>query len=219
MWLALAILAGAWGPSEPMDADRLEALVEQARSGCSQAAGDVYTALARRVYRSVRPLCQSSAETEDLVQDTFVRAFGSLHRYRARPGKGFTAWLMTLAFNLARQRRSRDGNRRRLSERRLVEPEASDGSLSPEALAQRAEGRERLLSALESLSDRDREIVCLRYGAELEAVEVGELCNTSAANVRKVCERQRQRLVLCLQASAPGAAGLVDNVREDMHER
>jgi RNA polymerase sigma factor (sigma-70 family) len=114
---------------------------------------------------------------------------------------------------------SRDGNRRRLSERRQVEPEASDESLSPEALAQRAEVRERLLSALESLSDRDREIVCLRYGAQLEAVEVAELCNTSAANVRKVCERQRQRLVLCLQASAPGAAGQVDNVREDMHER
>ena len=58
-----------------------------------------------------------------------------------------------------------------------------------------AEARGRLLRALEALPKRDREVLSLRYGADLEASEVAAACALSAANVRKICERQRRRLL------------------------
>jgi RNA polymerase sigma-B factor len=51
-----------------------------------------------------------------------------------------------------------------------------------------------LLQALAGLDQRERELLSLRYGAELSAREIGELVQLEAANVRKILERTRSRL-------------------------
>ncbi len=60
--------------------------------------------------------------------------------------------------------------------------------------------KQALLKALAELPERDRKIVCLRYGAELSAEEVEEVTHVSAANVRKICERQRKALLERLES-------------------
>src|SRR5262249_5103927 len=57
-------------------------------------------------------------------------------------------------------------------------------------------GRQRaaLLQALAELEPRDREIVSLRYGSDLNATEIAAQVGMEAANVRKIPERSRARL-------------------------
>jgi RNA polymerase sigma factor (sigma-70 family) len=51
-----------------------------------------------------------------------------------------------------------------------------------------------LLRALAELTPREREIVSLRYGAELDAAEIASRLKLEPANVRKILERVRARL-------------------------
>jgi RNA polymerase sigma factor (sigma-70 family) len=56
------------------------------------------------------------------------------------------------------------------------------------------------LNALGELSRRERDIVSLRYGAELSANEIANIVTLEPANVRKVLERTRARLGAQIEA-------------------
>jgi RNA polymerase sigma-B factor len=58
----------------------------------------------------------------------------------------------------------------------------------------RARQRRALLLALAELPDRDRAIVSLRYGAELDASEIAATVGVEPATIRKILERARTRL-------------------------
>jgi RNA polymerase sigma-70 factor (ECF subfamily) len=204
VYLLFAILSGHLGPAPELPEAEVLALVRRARGGDTEAMAALYAAHVHRVFRAVRALCKSEAEAEDVVQDAFIKAFASLGSYQARPNRRFLAWLSTIALNAARNRLTRGARRRVLAEedaaRDVKEPPAT-----PEDRMLRAEDRARLLGALAELSTRDREVVSLRYGAALEAAEVAELCGLSAANVRKICERCRGRLLASLDDDGPEA--------------
>lgn len=205
MFLVFAFLAGALTGAalDARDETAIQRLVSAARQGDRAALERLYRLHVARVYRAVRPLCASDADAEDVVQETFVRAFAALERYRQRPGSRFASWLVTIAVNTKR-RRARSG--RRLDP---VEPDALATLATPEAASvhdalgealDRARLGRELLRALSELSERDRLSLTLRYGAELSASEVAEICEISEAHVRKICERQRRRLLERLRA-------------------
>jgi RNA polymerase sigma factor (sigma-70 family) len=58
----------------------------------------------------------------------------------------------------------------------------------------RARQRHVLLIALAELPERERTIVSLRYGAELNATEIGDTLGLEPAAVRKLLERARTKL-------------------------
>jgi RNA polymerase sigma-70 factor, ECF subfamily len=187
------------GVAEAPAESEVQELVRRAQEGKRAAATALYRLHVRRVFRTVRPLCSSAAEAEEVVQDAFVKAFtrGALERYRPRSGARFISWLLTIALNTARKR-ARSAARRfvptaqeeleRLGDRGL---ERDDADLDQARAAQ-----ERVLVvALAELEPRDREVLTLRYAAGLSASEVGELCGLGEANVRKLCQRRREQVL------------------------
>jgi RNA polymerase sigma-70 factor (ECF subfamily) len=183
--------------SGAVDEEEVLRLVRAVGRGDRPAARRLHGLYVTKVYRVARPLCESDAEAEDVVQDTFVRAFAQIHGFAPRPDARFAAWLCTIALNCARKRRR---NARRVDtlapDQMAALRDASD--VSPEEpgdAVDRARRRDALLAALAELPARDRDIVTLRYGADLSAAEVAAACNVSEANVRKICERQRRNLL------------------------
>jgi RNA polymerase sigma-70 factor (ECF subfamily) len=196
-------LVGSGEPLEDVAEAEVQELVRAARAGDAGAASRLYGVMVVPVYRATRPLCSSDADAEDVVQEAFVKAFAALDRYVPRPGTRFLGWLLTIALNDARKQVARDRRRRRIVTSE-GETRREEHGPTPERDVLERQQKQRLLSALAELSERDRQIVSLRYGAGLEADEVAALCETSAANVRKVCERQRKRLLTLLsEPSAP----------------
>lgn len=180
------------------DEEQVQRLVALARQGDEVAARRLYRMFATRVFRAVRPLATSDADAEDVVQDTFVKALGSLHRYQRQAGKRFVAWLMTIALNTARKQARRQQRWRPLSEERgTAQPGGgSDAERDPLGAAlDRQRLATVLLEALQTLPERERQILLLRYGAELTATEVSQLVGEAPATVRKICERQRRKLL------------------------
>jgi RNA polymerase sigma-70 factor (ECF subfamily) len=198
--LALAFSAlGSPAPEALVSATEgdVQAWIAAALRGDAAGARSLYAAYVGRVYRTVRPLCADDAEAEDVTQDAFAKALEALDRYAPREGTPFFAWLSTIALNVARKSRRRRARTRPtepLTLEALAEPGESgleDESLEP---LDRATLREALLRALETLEPREREIISLRYGGELDAKEIGALLGESHANVRKIEQRARQAL-------------------------
>lgn len=195
--LVFALLLGG-DPASERSEEEVQALVAAVRGGDRDAAQSLYVLYAARLFRAVRPLCFSDAEAEDMVQDTFVKALTALDRYQPRPGIRFVAWLSTVALNTTRKRA-----RRRRFEIPTEPKERSAGSEADTvAEADRKRLRKALLEALERLPERDRQVIALRYGAELSAPEVAEIVGVSAASVRKICERRRAELLARLRQRA-----------------
>jgi RNA polymerase sigma-70 factor (ECF subfamily) len=209
LFLLFALLSSS--PGEPPDEAEVQKNVSAARRGDRAALARLYRWHVARVSRVVRPFARDDADAEDLVQETFVRAFSALDRYEPRAGARFVSWLCTVARNSA------DKRRRKLSRAVPVAPERFDesehGGRDAETALEHSDLARALLTALAEVSERDRWVLCLRYGGELEVQEVAALTGQSAANVRKICERQRGRVLARLRE-----LGFADAEPNDMAE-
>jgi len=152
--------------------------------------GALYERYADRLYRYALQRCATPEEADDVVSDTMLAALETLERYDPRRGS-FAAWLFTIAARRAAdQHRGRARFRRALSRRRHDPPPADETS---EAVLRRADYHA-VRAGLAQLSDADRELLLLRYAAELTAREIGEILHITEANVRVRLQRARQRL-------------------------
>ncbi len=186
---ALSTLFGA--DLEPLEEPAVLALVEQARGGDRAARQRLYRQHVNRVFRTVRGLLRTDAEAEDVTQDAMLTALTSLGRYSPRSGTPFAAWLTAIAVNTARRR-----FRRRRPELTASGdlPDVPAADADPGDDVDSARQRAALLRAVAELEPREREIVSLRYGAELNAAEIAAQLRLEPGNVRKILERVRARL-------------------------
>jgi RNA polymerase sigma-70 factor (ECF subfamily) len=190
----LGLLFAALGFVEtaaPLDEDALADVIARARAGDSGARRTLYEQHVGRVYRTVRGILRSDADAEDATQDAMLAILTSLHTYRPRPGARFAAWVGTIAVNTARRRFRR--HRPELTPSGEL-PDVPAAGSDPADDLDRARQRQALLTALGELPERERLVVSLRYGAELDATEIGASVGMQPAAVRKLLERARTRL-------------------------
>lgn len=155
---------------------------------------DAYDEQVWRVYGffAYRVGCREDAE--DLTQQTFERALRAWARFdpeRAPLG----VWLMAIARNLLVDHYRGDGARPRhepleaVGEERLgSETPAPDLGIDPD-----------LAEALATLSPRGREVIALRFGADLSGPEIAALSGLSLANVQQILSRSLRRLRAALE--------------------
>jgi len=187
------------GEVQALDEDAVLQLVERARAGDRAARQRLYRQHVARVFRTVRGMLRSNTEAEDVTQDAMLNVLTSLHRYSPRSGTRFAAWVTAIAVNTAR-RRFRRKRPELTATGELPDVADPDGDLGDGL--DRARQRAALLRALAELEPREREIVSLRYGAELNATEIAAQLKLDAANVRKILERLRARLGERVEARA-----------------
>jgi RNA polymerase sigma factor (sigma-70 family) len=109
------------------------------------------------------------ALAEDLLADTFERALRARRRFDPRRGSTKT-WLYSIALNALRDHM----RRRAVAERagaELAVPDAGATADASEAVARRDE----LARALATLSEEERQVVALRFGADLTVPEIAKL--------------------------------------------
>jgi RNA polymerase sigma-70 factor, ECF subfamily len=185
------------GDTEPLDEPSIQRLVARARTGDRIAAQRLYRQHVDRVFRAVRGVLRSNAEAEDVTQDAMLTVLTSLDRYSPRSDARFATWVTSIALNTVRRRFRR--RRPELTDSGDL-PDVADESAEPERDADTARERAALLRALAELAPDEREIVSLRYGAELNASEIADVLKLEPANVRKILERLRERLGARIEA-------------------
>ena len=132
-----------------------------------------------------------SRETaEDLTATTFERVIRAWSGYDPKRGPE-RAWVLAIARNLLTDHYRRQSHRDTVSTDQ--HPLLLD-TLSSDDWIERRLTHADLHGWLEQLGEREREILALRYGADLRATEIAELTDLTAANIHQIVSRSLRRL-------------------------
>jgi RNA polymerase sigma-70 factor (ECF subfamily) len=130
-----------------------------------------------RVLRSAFLLCGNEAEAQDFVQETFLQAIRSIHRFRGR--SSIYTWLHAILLNVIRNHRR--GQKRLIYDEDLVSREiAEENSTQPDA----ATASSALQTALQQLSSVHREVIVLRYYEDMKIHEIAGHLGISGGTVK-----------------------------------
>lgn len=150
-----------------------------------------------RIYRYVRYRVDDDLTAEDLTAEVFERAY----RYRDSydpTRSAFSTWLMQIAHNWV--------NNHLVSHNRQQQHEVDAGDdmerlptadRSPEAQTIAREAVARLLDCIDHLTDRDRQIIALRFGSEMRNKDIAEMMALKEHTVSVIVLRALQQLRAC----------------------
>jgi RNA polymerase sigma factor (sigma-70 family) len=172
----------------PLESD----LVERARRGDHDAYAELVHAYQGIAFRTAYLITGGAAEAEDAAQDGFVKAWRALRRFRA--GAPFRPWLLQIVANEARNRRRSAGRRAQLALRASAQESSGDAAPSPEASLLEAERRAALLAAVNGLPEDQRDVIALRYFAELSEEETAAALDLPRGTVKSRTARALERL-------------------------
>jgi RNA polymerase sigma factor (sigma-70 family) len=139
------------------------------------------------VYAYAATLLRDRAAAEDVAAQAFERAYRGRGRYDARRGTP-RAWLFGIARNAALDELRR---RRRAATAELPDP---PGGPDPGEAAELAVARAAVRAALGRLPAREREIIALKYHAELSNAELAGVLGVSVSNAGTLLHRAMSKL-------------------------
>ena len=167
-------------------------LVERAKRGDMGASEHIVERYREPVFRAAYLVTRSSADAQEAAQDTFVKAYGALGRFR--PDAPLRPWLLKIAVNESRNRVRSVARREALVLRSAAERPPEDADPSPEAALLAAEERRALLAALERLREEDRLAIACRYFLELSEREAAEVLGWRRGTFKSRLSRALGRL-------------------------
>lgn len=155
-------------------------LVEKARSGDAAAQSELVRRHVDAAYRVALSLTRDSDAAADVVQDAFVKAFGSLDGFRG--DASFRTWVVAIAANEAR------GLFRRRQRRKetVLEDATEVASTHPDPAEQAVFASEasRARAGLQKLPEKQRLAVTLRIEEGLSFREIGAVLGSSEGAAR-----------------------------------
>ncbi|PKB71656.1 MAG: hypothetical protein BZY87_04575 [SAR202 cluster bacterium Io17-Chloro-G6] len=172
------------------------ALVLSAQRGDREAFAQLYEANVERIYRYLLSRLAEPADAEDVTAEVFMQAMKALPSYKSE-GTPLIAWLFRIAHNQAVNYMKKTARRK---ETLLTETAAAYDSPEEEVLEKVRLGE--VIGAMETLTDLQRQVLSLRFSADL-----------SIAEVAKVMSR-KEGAVKFLQFSALRALRRVPNLQE-----
>jgi RNA polymerase sigma-70 factor (ECF subfamily) len=153
----------------------------------------------QRLYRAARAILRDDAEAEDVVQETYLRAYRGMHLFRGEAA--LSTWLVRICVHEALQRRRKA---RRRGEVMPIRPGLTAAEIDAQALAPRGdptlaaaesgELRRRIEARIDALPDAFREVFVLRALEELSVEETAAVLGLPPVTVRTRFFRARSRL-------------------------
>ena len=155
-------------------------LVELARSGNLEASSELVRRYRDRIYRTIQRFTRNRSDTDDLFQETFLRAFRELRGFSRR--SSFYTWVYRIAVNQCLnflKKKEREEGREAFAERLMDSRRPAPGPLESAVAAQ--ELRDRLSGAVDSLP--------LTYRASFNLVVFQGMTHAQAARVLGCSEK------------------------------
>jgi len=148
-----------------MASEELKALVKELQDGNISTFDRIYHLTKDTVYYTILSVMKDSNISEDLMQETYLKALEKIHSYK--PKASFVAWITTIARNLAYNEYNR---RKRELKINPTENEFIFGSVESTS-----ENELIVKELLEKLNDTEREIVILHVIGDLKHKEIAKL--------------------------------------------
>src|SRR5579883_19559 len=207
------------------------ALIDRVRRGEGAAFAQIMRRNNRRLFRLVRAMIGSDIEAEEVVQETYVRAFAALATWRG--DASLSTWLSRIALNEALALLQRRRETVEFAHAADAPAGPSDGAFddllraSPEADAARGEIRRLLERAIDELPPDFRCVFVLRAVEQLSVEETAAALQIPSETVRTRFFRARRllrqaldsRLASVLEDAFPFAGARCDRIMEKVFAR
>lgn len=211
-------------PDQPLQASRTPVsagegdLVERAQAGDMEAFAELVRRYERRIYRMARQITQNDEDAEDVLQESFLKAFQHLDSFQGQ--SKFYTWVTRIAVNesLMKLRKRKSDRTVSLDENIETDEEPIVREIAvwddtPESKYSQEELRQILDKAIESLKPIFRTVFILRDVEELSTEETAEVLGLSIAAVKSRLLRARlqlrERLTRVFKRKGDGIFGYV----------
>ncbi|MCF3650555.1 RNA polymerase sigma factor [Synoicihabitans lomoniglobus] len=190
-------------------------LVARFQRGDEDAFAQIVEAYRTRIHGYVRGMLRDSTDAEEVTQDTFVRAYRGLERFRG--DSSLSTWLHRIATNLARNRYWYFFRRRRqdtvsldfvadpTNDRPVMDSIACE-SPDPSQQSTNEEFMQSIRDCMDQIEPRYREALTLRVGKDLPYAEIAEITGVPVGTVKSRIARARRELRDLLVATVPELA-------------
>jgi RNA polymerase sigma-70 factor (ECF subfamily) len=169
----------------------LETLARRCQQGDLSAFSDLFHRQQTAVYRLALAILRHEKEAEDAVQETFLRVFEQIGRYRHEAA--FQTWLTAIAVNVCRDRLRRQKVRRALS-LDWLRGRATPGAAGVDDLVADRQQRATLWAHVDQLDEKYRLPVILHYHQGLPCQEIAAILNLPTTTVYSRLNDARQLL-------------------------
>lgn len=182
-------------PLDKPDPDLDIVLLAQRRSTRAAAIGVLYERFRERVYNVALRVVGNVEEAQDVLQDVFLLLFRKIHRFRARAA--FASWVYRITVNMAldhvrRRKRGPSPSSGAVITDRMDELE--DDLTLPERGLARLDLQGHVREALDTLSERLRIVIILRYLEDLSYADIAEILDCSIGTVKSRLNRAHTAL-------------------------
>lgn len=173
-------------------------LIQKAIHGDQKAYEALVKRYQRGIYNLIYQMVKNREETEDLVQETFIKAFNALESYNDK--YAFSTWLYKIAYNncidsirkrklktypLDKPIRTKEGE---------VKQEIKDDSSSPEKDFLFSERKKQIQESIDQLPPRYKRVIELRHKDEKSYEEIAEMLAIPLGTVKARIFRAREML-------------------------
>lgn len=171
-------------------------MIAEILTGKNEVFHDLIRPYERSVYMMALSMLRNEAEAEDVAQETFIKAYRNLSRFRSE--SRFSTWLIAIALNEARARLRRKQPALTDSiddtEGSVVPAQLTDWREIPSETLERQEVRSLIRRALDTLPLAYREVFVLRELEERNVAETAETLGITIASVKMRLHRARMML-------------------------
>ncbi len=175
-------------------------LVQRCRDGDMRAYGTLVAKYQDRIYNLIYRMCSRAADTEELAQETFLKALERIGQFRGN--SKFYTWLFRIAVNLTISHRRRAGRIRfhsmngpeeydEVRSQSLTAQLAQRRTPGPERMAMAGETSCRISDALEELEDEFRIVVLLRDVEDMDYATIASVVGVPVGTVKSRLHRAR----------------------------
>ena len=206
---------------EPEQKTREEALLQAFRSGDDTAFDGLIGMYSAKLYKVAYALLGSRQDAEEVVQDTFLRAYRALQAFRG--DSSLETWLHRITLNLARNKYQWNHRRGSGLNVSLTAGDGADGDsgtdneqdvpdrrMEPDLVLEQEEIGTNIMKALNSLPDNLRETMLLRHVNDMPYEQIAQKLDCKVGTVKSRLSRGREMLRDYLAAAGilPSSGGV-----------
>jgi RNA polymerase sigma-70 factor (ECF subfamily) len=161
--------------------------IRSAQNGNTEALRLLFEDNRQKIFSLAYQYVKNVEDAEDILQETFIKAYRFLNKFNPQNGMRFSPWLYRIGINcsidyLRRNKKRKDTDPNPES---LDKVSSSDLSSDPEQSSQHKELREKIDQTLNRLSGRQKMIFILKHYQELTTAEIAEYLDCSEGSVKR----------------------------------
>lgn len=162
-------------------------IIRHAQEGDREAFRKLFEENKNLIFSLAYRYSKNMEDAEDILQDTFIKAYHSLHTFQLQNNSTFSSWIYRICINCSIDFLRKNKKRKQSSDQNveIQDVPSSHPSMDPESPKNLNDVQEKLNHVLEQLSARQRMIFILKHYQEMNTREISEYMNCSEGSVKK----------------------------------